>query len=51
MTFEKLYIIQGTKSSDYLLKMEPFNNFYIDEAHTVLDIALCGILFYTCNVK
>ena len=29
---------QGTKSIEYSLKIEPFNNFYIDEAHTALDI-------------
>ena len=42
-SIEKLYICmevgaRDQKSIVFLLKMKPFNNFYIDKAHRALDI-------------
>ena len=51
-SIEKLYICmevgaRDQKSIVFLLKMKPFNNFYIDKAHRVLDIfpACCLVRF------
>ena len=40
---------QGTKAKSFMQKLQPFNNFYIDEAHTVLDI-FCFTVFLGDNL-
>ena len=37
---------KGPTAQSFVLKMQPFNNFYIDEAHTVLDIFRFAVFFF-----
>ena len=35
---------KGPKDQSFVLKMQPFNNFYIDEAHMALNIYSVAVL-------
>ena len=38
----RLYLYMGARAK--IIKMQPFNNFYIDEAHKALDM-FCFVVF------
>ena len=41
---------KGAKAQSFVIKMQPFDNFYINEAHTAMDI-FCFAVFFKQRIK